>query len=151
MTGNTPDPDLDQLELKFAEGVTPGAVAPTGTAPVTNVDMRELQSNLSALLYLITEQHALIAELLSTLLEKGVLDHDSLVRVTAARKDKELTSAVYKDLYTDFINYFLKTKWILMSDEEREAAVAAQQSISDSMGSKDAAGKNVPNDTDQGD
>jgi len=151
MTENTPDPDLDQLELEFAEGVTPGAVAPEGTASVTNVDMRELQSNLSALLYIITEQHALIAELLSTFLEKGLLSGDDLTRVSAARKDKELTSAVYQDLYTDFINYFLKTKWILMSDEERDAAVAAQQSSSDSAGSKDAAGKNVPNDTDQGD
>lgn len=90
------------------------------TPMVDKIDLKEVQANLSALLYIITEQQSLISELLSTLVDAGVLSHEGLVRVSKARKDKELTEAVYKELYKDFVSYYLKTKWILMDGEEKE-------------------------------
>ncbi len=96
----------------------------TSEPDVSNrIDFKELQANLSALLYIITEQQTLIAELLSTLLDAGVLSDASLYRVTSAVTDGELKEAVYRDLHQKYTEYFLKTKWLLMSTEEQNKAI----------------------------
>lgn len=95
------------------------------TPMAAKIDLIEIQSNLSALLYIMTEQQALISELLSTLVDAGVLSHEGLVRVSKSRKDTDLTEAVYKELYKDFVEYYLKTKWIL-TDEDGRKRVAQQ-------------------------
>jgi hypothetical protein len=102
------------------------------------IDLRELQANLSAMLYIVTEQQSMIAELLSVLLESGVLTHEALVRVSAAKKDRTLTEPVYEEIYKSFVTYFLKTKWVLMTPEEK--AETAQQ-----LGLNTPAAENLPN------
>lgn len=102
---------------------------------VDKIDLREVQSNLSALLYIITEQQAVISELLSTLTQAGILSHEGLIRVSGARKDVELTEAVYKDLYKSFIDYYLKTKWMLMSEKERDVASDLLRNVSENLNS----------------
>jgi hypothetical protein len=114
-TGHNGEFDFDAINL------IGDAVEPDVGDIVDKIDLREVRSNLSAMLYLMTEQQAVISELLSTLLEAGILSHEGLVRVSSARKNKELTEAVYTDLHKDFVQYFLKTKWLLMTDAERES------------------------------
>ena len=95
-----------------------------GEPQVSNrIEFKELQANLSALLYIITEQQTLIAELLNSLLEAGVLTDTALYRVTSAVNNGELTEAVYKDLHKRYTDYFLKTKWLLMSPEEQAVVI----------------------------
>jgi hypothetical protein len=101
---------------------------PTTEVPA-NMEFREIQANLSALLYIITEQQTLIVELLNTLLETGALTTSSLYQVTSAVNDNELTEAVYKDLHQRYTEYFLKTKWLLMSTEEQDEVVKGNEGL----------------------
>ena len=101
---------------------------PTSEVPA-NMEFREIQANLSALLYIITEQQTLIVELLNALLETGALTTSSLYQVTSAVNDSELTEAVYKGLHQRYTEYFLKTKWLLMSTEEQDEVVKGNEGL----------------------
>ena len=61
-----------------------------------------------------------MAELLSVLLDSNTINQDSLIKISKARKDTRLADAVYKDIYEEFIDFFIKTKWILIEQSSNE-------------------------------
>lgn len=76
----------------------------------------DLQSNFSAILYVITEQQALIGKLLQCLLDNGMLSSTQLTQITDLRgpdgKGDDLEAA-YSSIYRTYAAYYLKTKHIL--------------------------------------
>ena len=92
---------------------------PPANAPI---DQRDLHCNLSALLYLIVEQQAMISEMLSVLVKHSLITTPDLVKITAAKDDVDLNNSWYQDLYLKYVDYFLKTKWSLLTPEERAQA-----------------------------
>lgn len=78
---------------------------------------QNIQANYSAMMYILSEQQALIAELLEHLLSVGVLDEVGLTRVTGVYGNQEKLNPVYDDLYKRFANYFLKVKHVLQNPD----------------------------------
>jgi len=74
---------------------------------------QNIQANYSAMMYILSEQQALIAELLDHLLSVGVLDDVGLARVTGIYGNQDKLNPVYDDLYKRFANYFLRVKHVL--------------------------------------
>lgn len=81
---------------------------------------RDMQCNYTAMMYLITEQHALIGTLLQELIENGHLRASSLEKVTSVYGDREILAPVYTDLYRRFIWYFERTKETLANEDNKE-------------------------------
>lgn len=74
------------------------------------INPKDLQCNFSSLMYILTEQQALIGRLLEELLQAQVLNSASLQRVTDIYGSEEALSPVYTDLYRRFAWYFLQIK-----------------------------------------
>ena len=70
----------------------------------------EVQANFSAILSVMTEQEALVAELLSILVEKGILKSADLTKITNVFFDYETLPAIYKDIYKRYAYHFLQAK-----------------------------------------
>lgn len=76
-------------------------------------DKTTIQSNFSAMLYLLTEQQAMIGKLFQALLDSGALDSAQLSRITdTSDKDNRLIPT-YTQLYQRYAQYYLRTKSIL--------------------------------------
>lgn len=71
---------------------------------------KDLQCNFSSLMYILTEQQALIGRLLEELLQAGVLNSSSLERITDVYGSEEALSPVYSDLYKRFAWYYFQIK-----------------------------------------
>ena len=76
-------------------------------------DDTAMQANFSALLYLITEQQALLGRLLQVLLDNGDINSHQLAKITDITGGDEGLVPVYSLLYNRFAYYFLKTKQAL--------------------------------------
>ena len=76
-----------------------------------------MQANFSAVLYLITEQQALIGRLLQQLMDTGTLNSQQLTKVTDITDGDEGLIPTYTQLYDRFATYYLRTKALL--DEGR--------------------------------
>lgn len=74
-----------------------------------------MQANFSALLYVLSEQQALIGRLFKELLEGGQLTGKQLENITDLRGNSETLTSVYTDLYKRFAYYYLKIKDIMES------------------------------------
>ena len=83
-----------------------------------HLEWQNMQANYSAMMYLITEQQALIAELLDQLLQKGVIDEPGLTKVTGVYGDPDKLNPVYDELYKRFATYFLKVKHVLENPDD---------------------------------
>lgn len=81
--------------------------------PSIHLQWQNIQANYSAMMYILTEQQALIAQLLEELLRVGVVDDASLTRITGVYGNVEKLNPVYDDLYKRFANYFLRVKHVL--------------------------------------
>lgn len=75
------------------------------------------QANFSSLLYVITEQQALLGRLLEVLLANSVLSATQLERVTDVYGDEKTLRPVYADVYKRFAWYFMATKELLENEE----------------------------------
>lgn len=80
-------------------------------------DIKVMQANFSAILYLITEQQALIGRLLQTLLDSGVVTSHQLNKITDITDGDDGLIPTYTQLYQRFAMYYLKTKQLL--DEQQ--------------------------------
>lgn len=78
----------------------------------------DVQCNLSAMLYLLAEQQALLGKLLEELSRIGALDHSNLNQITGVKQDSDALTSVYTQLYQQFTNYFLISKKFLESAKE---------------------------------
>jgi hypothetical protein len=76
-------------------------------------DKHVMQANFSAILYLLTEQQALIGRLLQVLLETGVVTSHQLNKITDITDGDEGLIPTYTQLYNRFATYYLRTKQIL--------------------------------------
>jgi len=72
-----------------------------------------MQANFSALLYLITEQQAILGRLLQVMLDNGDINSRQLEKITDITEGDEGLVPVYSLLYNRFARYYLKTKKIL--------------------------------------
>lgn len=79
----------------------------TTTGPSNFLDM---QCNFSALMYILTEQQAIIGRLLEELIQVKALNSSSLERVTNIYGNEEALAPVYGDLYKRFVWYYLQIK-----------------------------------------
>jgi len=85
----------------------------------TNIENNDTvtKANFSALLYVVTEQQALIGRLLEVLLANGVLSAAQLERVTDIYGDENTLQPVYADVYKRFAWYFMATKELIEANE----------------------------------
>jgi len=86
---------------------------------------RDIQCNYSALMYLITEQQALIAKLLEELLQMGLMPDEILVKITEVYGDGEILDPIYNELYRRFTAYFVRVWEALKTGEDEEPATVA--------------------------
>jgi hypothetical protein len=70
--------------------------------------LRDLQCNYSALMYLLTEQQALIGKLLEELLRAGVITEPLLEKITSVYGDPQVLDPMYQGLYRRFASYFTR-------------------------------------------
>jgi hypothetical protein len=79
----------------------------------------EVQANFSAILSVITEQEALIAELIAILVGKGILKSLELTKITDVFLCHETLPLIYRDIYKRYSIHFLQAKQAL---EEMQTA-----------------------------
>ncbi len=72
-----------------------------------------MQANFSALLYLMTEQQALIGGLLQVLMDNNLITAHQLEQVTDLNRGDEGLTPTYTQLYNRFATYYLRTKELL--------------------------------------
>lgn len=120
-------PEIEKWQLISAKLLDSGVgneVTADGIAKAiyesTSASFRDMQCNYTAMMYLITEQHALIGTLLQELIENGQLRASSLEKVTSVYGDREILAPVYTDLYRRFIWYFERTKETLDNEDNKE-------------------------------
>ena len=129
--------ECDQEELNFQkikwmpdQSTEPKSLPrPVEDPPITGT---VLQANISSLLFIIANQHALLAEMLNVLIERGVINHEALIRISSAADDLELNDAVYKEIYKDYAKFYMNTRLVLMNEELRvESEERAAQQLRD--------------------
>ena len=86
-------------------------------------DPKVMQANFSAVLYLVTEQQALIGRLIRMLLEKGAMNTHELAVVTDITEGEEGLVPAYTQIYNRFATYYLRTKRLLDAGGVLESAV----------------------------
>ncbi len=101
------------------------------------VSQRDVQCNLSALLLLVVEQQAMLAEMLSVFVDNGIISAPSLVKITQAKNNSKITTPIYEDLYTRFTDLFIRTKLYLLEEEEKAAADSPAENSANDEENKD--------------
>jgi len=91
-------------------------VKKTGNEEFTKTSM---QANFSSILYLLSEQQAMIGKLFQALLDNQVIDSRQLKDITDTSTGDEGLVPTYTQLYNRFALYYLRTKQLL----EQEALV----------------------------
>ena len=84
-----------------------------------SLSWKNMQANYSALMYVMTEQQALIGKLLEELVRGGVINGTQLERVTNIYGNAEILNPAYADLYKRYANYFLRVRDVI---DKRDAA-----------------------------
>lgn len=91
---------------------------PESENPADHLQWRNIQANYSAMMYILTEQQALIAQLLDELIKAGVIDAPGLARITGVYGNAEALNPVYDDIYKRFATYFIRVKDVLENPEQ---------------------------------
>lgn len=82
---------------------------------------KDLQANISALLYLLTEQQVMIGRLLQELERVGALNLDGLNRITETCSDPETRTSIYTEIYNRYAGYTLVCRRIIDGmDEDKD-------------------------------
>ena len=84
-------------------------------------DSKTIQANFSAILYVITEQQALIGKLMEHLAMTGVIDSRQITEITDIHGNLDILSPVYEQIYKRFVEYFIQTKFFLDGKELEDA------------------------------
>lgn len=93
--------------------------AATGNlSPEDVISWRNMQCNYSALLYIVTEQQALIGKLLEELLKSQVLDTVQLERITGVYGNGEVLNPAYEELYKRYAGYYLRVREVLEEQDK---------------------------------
>lgn len=83
--------------------------------PIDDAMWADFQCNLSALMYVVAEQQALIGKLLEELVRVGALNTSALDRLTSSYKNEEILTGVYTQIYERFEMYFRAVRALLRS------------------------------------
>lgn len=86
---------------------------------IRRVDFHNMQSNYSAMMYIVAEQQALIGILLQELLKTGALNENSLEKITGAYGKEDVLGPMYSELYKRFAWYFIRVSEAL-SDKNKQ-------------------------------
>lgn len=94
-----------------------------------------MQANFSAILYLLTEQQAMIGKLFQALLDSHVIDSRQLAEITDTTSEEGGLIPTYTQLYNRFAMYYLRTKQILEDGGELvQPVVGANDTEEDDKG-----------------
>lgn len=80
-------------------------------------DDKVIQANFSAMLYLLTEQQAMLGKLLQALLDVGALRSHQLDKITDTAEGENGLVPTYNQLYDRFAEYYVRTKAFLDNAE----------------------------------
>lgn len=85
------------------------------------VNWEDFTFNMSAALYLISEQQAVIGKLLEELVRVGALNTESLCRITENPSDLESLKSIYEELYDRYSKYVISYKNLMgeLKDEDK--------------------------------
>jgi len=84
---------------------------------------KNMQANYSALMYVMTEQQALIGKLLEELIRGGVVNSTQLERVTDVYGNAAILNPAYADLYKRYASYFTRVRNMLNDEKEEKKPV----------------------------
>ena len=76
-----------------------------------------MQANFSSILYLLSEQQAMIGKLFQALLDNQVIDSRQLTDITDTTSGEDGLVPTYTQLYNRFALYYLRTKHLLESED----------------------------------
>jgi hypothetical protein len=102
---------VSQFVLNFLD-TTPG------------INYLDIQSNCSALMYIITEQQALLGNLLQELVKNGHISGVQLDKITDMSDKTRNLTPVYSDLYKKFLSYFLHVRDLLLKTREADRGIS---------------------------
>jgi hypothetical protein len=83
-------------------------------------DFHNMQSNYSAMMYIISEQQALIGTLLQELLKTGALSEGALEKITDVYGKDDVLGPMYSDLYKRFAWYFIRVSEALADKAKQQ-------------------------------
>jgi len=83
-------------------------------------DFHNMQSNYSAMMYIISEQQALIGTLLQELLKTGALSEGALEKITGVYGKDDVLGPMYSELYKRFAWYYIRVSEALNSNAEKQ-------------------------------
>ncbi len=87
---------------------------------IDSTESNALHANFSALLYVASEQQAMIGLLLKALVNNNLISIQQLEEITDIHGNEELLTPVYENIYKTFAEYFLQSKTILEAAERRD-------------------------------
>jgi len=101
-----------------------------------------MQANFSAILYLLTEQQAMIGKLFQALLDSHAIDSRQLSEITDLTSEEGGLIPTYTQLYNRIAMYYLRTKQILekggaLVQPVDEAIIREDDTEEDEKGKKD--------------
>ena len=104
----TEDPkDLDQTAIPLIGG---------------DLSMEEIKSNFNALLYLQTEQMAVLLKLLDLLVAKDLATPEDMNdKVLSVTGDKEQLTSIYNELFTRFVGYYSSLRKLMADGKVMQA------------------------------
>lgn len=111
---------IDRLEAETFGGYIPPSAIADILLDMRKVDFHNMQSNYSAMMYIIAEQQALIGTLLQELIKSGVLTDRSLENITGVYGKDDILSPMYSDLYKRFAWYFIRVHEALANKNEKQ-------------------------------
>ncbi len=82
------------------------------------IKWQNIQANYSAMMYILTEQQALIGSLLDTLLANGAVNAAQITKITSIYGNPEVLNPMYNELYKRFTHYFTRIRHVLDNPEE---------------------------------
>lgn len=111
---------VDRLEAAaIGNRVTADAIAEV-LIELKASEFHNMQSNYSAMMYIIAEQQALIGTLLQELIKTGALNEASLEKITGVYGKEEILSPMYSDLYKRFAWYFIRVSEALNDKNKQQ-------------------------------
>lgn len=95
-------------------------ISPAEPTEAEKMSWENMQANYSALMYVMTEQQALIGKLLEELVRSGIINSVQLERVTDIYGNAEILNPAYADLYKRYASYFLRVKAVMAENAGKE-------------------------------
>lgn len=111
---------VDKLEAAgLGNHVTADAIAEVLIA-LKAAEFHNMQANYSSMMYIISEQQALIGTLLQELVKIGALNEAAVEKITGIYGKDEVLQPIYSDLYKRFAWYFIRVSEALEDKRKQQ-------------------------------